>query len=616
MRRIAALFLFPISIAFGQTGIITTIAGTTRGYSGDGGPATAAALTLANVQNECDPARYEEQNHLSVDRAGNIYIADTNNNRIRRIAPDGIITTVAGSGQRPGIDPSRCSPTGGAAEAGDGGPAALAKLYGPAQALMLSGGSLLISDQKNNRIRQVTPSGTIATVVGSNLHSFFAPNIPATLTPLDWPSSIAVDPDGRGYFAELHSNRIARANSDGRLQVVAGTGLPGSGADGPDATRSALTNPVHIAFDRAGNLLVVEQGNHRIRKVSPAGAIETIAGTGSPGYSGDGGRATAAQLNQPNAVAVDASGNLFIADMGNHRIRRVAVDGTISTIAGNGQIGRGADGIPATQSPLNFPNAVAVDNNGDVLIADWQNYLIRKVSFAIRPAISPGGIVNAASFLPSPVPLAPGALISIFGINFSTALTQATELPLPTEMAGISVTVNGTRMPLVFVSPNQINAQLPYDLRSGEAKIRVTSAQGSSAEESVNIGAAAPGIFMIAGGTRAVAINQDFTLNTAENAEARGRVLTVYLTGIGPLDGELPAGQPAPSSTLYRAALDSSATIGGRDAPILFLGLTPGFVGLAQANVQIPADAPIGNALELVIAVNRQRSNTTLVAVK
>jgi len=145
----------------------------------------------------------------------------------------------------------------------------------------------------------------------------------------------------------------------------------------------------------------------------------------------------------------------------------------------------------------------------------------------------------------------------------------------------------------LFVSPNQINAQLPYDVREGEAKIRVTTAQGNSTEETVNIGAAAPGIFMIAGGTRAVAINQDFTLNTADNAEARGRVLTIYLAGIGPLDGELPAGQAAPSNTLYRAALDSSATIGGKDSPILFLGLTPGFVGLAQANVQIPADAPV-----------------------
>ncbi len=608
-----ALLLSPV---FAQTGIITTIAGTTRGFGGDGGQATLSSLTLAGIQNECDPARFEEMNHLSVDRAGNIYIADTNANRVRRIAPDGVITTVAGSGQRPSIDTSRCSPLGGGTEAGDGGAASAAKLYGPSHAIVLPNGALLICDEKNNRIRQVAPNGTITTIIGSNLHSFFAPAIPATLSPLDWPSSIAADSEGRIYFAELHSNRIARMNADGRLQTIAGTGLPGNGADGPDATRSPLSIPSHLIFDRAGNLLVTEQGSHRVRRIAPNGAISTVAGTGAPGFSGDGGRATAAQLSQPNATAVDAAGNIYIADMGNHRVRRVAPDGTISTIAGNGQIGRGAEGIPATQSPLNFPSSVAVDNNGDVLIADWQNYLIRKVSFAIRPAISPGGIVNAASFLPAPVPLAPGALISIFGINFATGLTQAGELPLPTEMAGTSVTVNGTRLPLVFISPNQINAQLPYDLREGEAKIRVATGQGASSEETVNIGAAAPGIFMIAGSTRAVAINQDGTLNTEANAETRGRVMTVYLTGIGPLDGDLTAGRAAPLTTLYRAALDSTATIGGREVPLLFLGLTPGFVGLAQANVQAPADAATGTALELVISVNRQRSNPGLVAIR
>ena len=609
--------LCPSALLFSQTGVITTIAGTTRGTTGDGGPAEQAALTLANIQNECDPARFEEMNHISVDRAGNIYIADTNNNRIRRISPNGVITSVAGSGQRPSVERDRCSPLGGGVEAGDGGPAASAKLYGPSQALVLPNGTLLICDQKNNRIRQVSPSGVISTLVGSNLHSFFAPNIPANLTPMDWPSSVAVDGEGRIYFAELHSNRIARVNADGRIQVIAGTGLPGAGSDGPEATRSALSNPTHIAFDRNGNLLVVEQGNHRVRRISIAGgAISTVAGNGTPGFSGDGARATAAQLNQPTGVAVDAAGNLFIADMGNQRVRRVAADGTISTIAGNGQIGRGAEGIPALQSPLNFPSSVAVDNNGDLLIVDWQNYLIRKVSFAVRPAISPGGVVNAASFLPAPVPIAPGTLISIFGISFASSLMQANQLPLPTQMAGTSVLVNGRRMPLVFVSPNQINAQLPYDVREGEAKISVTSSEGASAEETINIAAAAPGIFQIAGGARAVAINQDFTLNTADNPESRGRVMTVYLTGIGTLDGELAAGAAAPSDRLLRAALESSATIGGRDAPILFLGLTPGFVGLAQANIQVPSDGPIGNALELVIGVNRQRSNPALVAVK
>ena len=150
LRKILPLLLFPA--LFAQTGIITTIAGTARGFGGDGGPAAQAALGLANVQNECDPARYEELSHISVDRAGNIYIADTSNNRIRRIAPDGVITTVAGSGQRPSIETARCSPQGGGVEAGDGGQALAAKLYGPSQALVQANGSLLGSNL--NRCRE------------------------------------------------------------------------------------------------------------------------------------------------------------------------------------------------------------------------------------------------------------------------------------------------------------------------------------------------------------------------------------------------------------------------------------------------------------------------------
>ncbi|MBM3787357.1 MAG: hypothetical protein FJW30_23610 [Acidobacteria bacterium] len=621
MRVIAVLAVAFVSSVHGQTGVISTVAGLTvpggepqRGFSGDGGPAARASLTLAGIQNECDPARFEEMSHISVDRAGNILIADTNNNRIRRIGMDGVISTIAGSGERPSLN--NCSPLGGGQAAGDGGQALSARLYGPAQAIALENGNLLICDQKNNRIRQVTPQGQISTIVGSNLHAFYAPNILATLSPMDWPSSIAVDREGRLYFAEIHSHRIARVNGDGRTQTIAGTGLPGLGADGGDATRSALANPAFLLFDREGNLLIADQGNHRIRRLRASGAIDTVAGTGAPGFSGDGSAATAAQLSRPNGLALDSRGNLYIADMGNHRIRRVTPDGVISTVAGNGQIGRGADGVPATQSALNFPSSVAVDAAGDLLVVDWQNYLVRKVSFSARPAISPGGVVNAASFLPAPVPLAPGALISVFGVNFAGALSQASELPLPTELGGVSVSVNGRRIPLVFASSGQVNAQLPYDLREGAARVQVSNAQGVSTEETVNIGAAAPGIFTIAGTQRAVAVNQDFSLNTPDNPESRGRVITVYCTGIGPLDGELEAGRPAPSNTLFRAALDSSAAIAGRDAPMLFLGLTPGFVGLAQANIQLPADLPVGNALELVVSVNRQRSNTAQVAVR
>ena len=594
-------------------GVITTIAGTgERGFSGDGAPASSAALGLAFVVNECDPARFEEQSHLTVDPAGNIYLADSANNRIRRIAPDGVITTLAGTGERPAID-ARCSPLGGAAATGDNGSATTARLYGPAQAVAGPNGTLLIVDQKNNRIRQVAADGRITTLIGSNLHAFFAPNIPATSTPLDWPSAAAYAPDGTLYFAELHSHRIARLLPNGRLQLIAGTGFAGDAPENATATTARLNNPTHLLFDPAGNLLIADQGNHKIRRITPAGIITTLAGTGAAGFSGDDGPASAARLNQPNALALDPAGNLYIADMGNHRIRRMAPDGTITTVAGTGQPGRGPDNVPATESALRFPNSIAIHPSGDLLIADWQNFRIRRVTFGPRPAIAAGGVVNGASFAAGPV--APGALISLFGSNLAPSLQQAATVPLPRKLGGIRVSSAGRPWPLVFVSPNQINAQVPYDVPPGPIAVTVSTAAGDSAAETITIAPAAPGIFL-RDGRRAIAQNQDFRLNDPATPESRGRVLTVYLTGQGPLDGPIEAGEPAPTTTLLRARATPAATLGGRPARVLFLGLSPGFVGLAQANIEIPADAPTGPAVELSLSLDGQTANTATVSIE
>jgi uncharacterized protein (TIGR03437 family) len=594
------------------TGLVTTIAGTgERGFSGEGGPATAAALGLAFLVNECDPARFEEQSHLTVDPAGNIYIADSSNQRIRRLAPDGILTTVAGSGERPAID-SRCSPQGGAAAAGDNGPAASARLYGPAQAIPTPDGALLIVDQKNNRIRLVASDGRITTLVGSNLHTFFSPNIPATSSPLDWPSAAAYAPDGSLYFAELHSHRIARLAPNGRLQLIAGTGSSGDAPENATAATARLSSPTHLLFDPVGNLYIADQGNHKIRRITPAGLITTLAGTGAAGFSGDEGPAAAARLNQPNALALDAAGNLYIADMGNHRIRRIAPNGTITTVAGTGQPGRGADNIPATESALRFPNSVAIHPSGDLLIADWQNFRIRRVTFAPRPALAAGGIVNGASFAAGPV--APGALVSLFGANFAPGLTQASTVPLPSQLAGVRVTAAGRPWPLVFVSPNQINAQVPYNAPPGPLAVTVSTAAGDSTA-TVQIVPAAPGIFL-RDGRRAIAQNQDFRLNDPAAPAPRRSILTVYLTGQGPLDGPLDAGDPAPTTSLLRALAPPAATIGGRPANVLFLGLTPGFVGLAQANLEIPADSPAGAAVELTLSLNGQPANAATISIE
>lgn len=605
-------------------GVITTIAGATppggapvRGFSGDNGPALGAQLALAEVRNACDSRQpeYEQTVHLAID-SGNIYFTDSANHRIRRINPQGIISTVAGTGEKPPVGgPPFCENTGGAAAIGDGGAATSARFYYPGDIAVTPNKSLLIVDQQNNRIRQISPTGQVSTVIGSGVHNLYAPNIPVTSTPMDWPSAVAVDSTGAIYLVEIHSSRVAKV-VNGALATVAGV-FPGFAGDGGAAVLARLgRNVTSISLDGNNNLYIADQSNHRIRKVTPDGIINTIAGTGGAGYSGDGGLATSAQLNMPSDVRVDARGNIYIADMSNHRIRRIDPAGVITTVAGDGSQGRGPDGVVSTASSLNHPVAIALDTNGDLYIVDWQNYLIRKVSFGGQPVISPGAIVNAASFAPPPVPVAPGSIISLFGVNFASEIVSATAVPLPTSLANVSVRLNGTLLPLFFVSPSQINAQVPYDAAIGNATVTVTNQAGTSTSESLTIGPAAVGIFQYGGSTRAVTLNQDGTPNSPENPESRGRVIVAYLTGQGAVDPAIPTGEAASLTILSPAVGSSVATIGGENAKVLFLGLAPGFVGVAQANIEIPANSATGSSVPVVISVDGQASNAPTISIR
>jgi uncharacterized protein (TIGR03437 family) len=616
MRKVniaAWVLLLAPSLATAQTGIITTLAGATpvdggpvRGFSGDLGPGVLAAIALATVQNGCDPNRYERISHLSVDAKGNVYFADSNNQRIRRITPAGVITTVAGSGLSPNI--TNCEPT---SPVGDGQQALSAKFYDPADVLALPNGNLVIADQQDNRIRQITPDGVINTIAGNGLHNFYAPGIPATASPMDWPNALAVDSNGVIYFAEIHGYRVGKI-ADGKFVTVAGTGIPGYNGDNMPATKAMLGKPAGIALDAAGNLYIADQSNHRIRKVVN-GTISSIAGTGKPGFGGDGGDAMAAALNTPMDVKVDSRGNVYIADMLNHRVRRIDTNGVIDTVAGTGDVGRGPDGVMANTSSLNYPAGLALDANGDLYIVDWQNYLIRRVSFQSRPAVVSGGVVNAASYAALN---APGSLISIFGANLASSTATASSAPWPNQLGDVFVQVNGSTVPLYFVSPQQINAQLPYEAAIGTGVLSVSNALGSSDAVPFAVTPASCGIFVYAGGTRGIVLNQDGSLNSPANPESRGRVVVAFLTGQGAVSPPVPTGQVAPGSTLSNSVQTFGAAIGGAPAAVQFLGLTPGFIGLGQANILIPDSSATGDNVSLAISANGQSSNTVTISVR
>ena len=361
LNRIGVAFLVLAQVSLSSIAqcadVIRTVAGSgIRGYRGDGGPAAAALLN--------DPE------DIAVDSVGNLYIADTANHRIRKVTPAGIISTVAGIGS-PGFD-------------GDGGPSISAKLDVPLGIAVDPAGTLYIADSNNVRVRKVTPEGVISTIAGNGgIWGYSGDGGPATSAALLFTFRVVVDGSGNLYFSESSvyggpPDRVRKVTPEGVISTVGGGGTQIPGDDGP-ATSAQLNRVGGVAVDSVGNLYIADSANHRIRKVTPAGIISTVAGTGTSGFGGDGGPATSAQLNTPWGISVDSIGNLYIADVWNNRIRKVTPAGIISTVAGTGTSGFGGDGGPSTSAKLNTPAGIAVDSAGSLYIADTGNNRVRKV---------------------------------------------------------------------------------------------------------------------------------------------------------------------------------------------------------------------------------------------
>ena len=335
---------------------IHTIAGTGKpGRGGDGGRAVEAQLSFPTG--------------IAVDKAGNLYIADSFSHRIRRVDTTGTITTVAGIGE-----PSY---------GGDGGLAVRAQLSFPSGVAADHAGNLYISDPGNNRIRRVDADGTIATIAGTGErgYDFHGPAVEAQL---DKPSGVVVDEAGNLYIVGLYNFGIRRVDATGTMIEVAGSALPLYERE----NEQPFSRDRGLAVDDSGNLFISNIDYNYVRRVDAAGTVSLVAGTREPGFGGDGGPGVEAQLNYPEGLAVDKAGNLYIADSGNHRIRRVDAAGTITTIAGTGEPGYAGDGGLPREAQLDSPIALAMDGAGNLYVADLGNYRIRVLTRA-PPLASP-----------------------------------------------------------------------------------------------------------------------------------------------------------------------------------------------------------------------------------
>jgi uncharacterized protein (TIGR03437 family) len=603
---IALVILGGSQLALAQTtGDITTFAGGSLGFAGDGGPAIQA--------------KFSGPGGLAMDHAGNVYIADVGNQRVRKVDTSGNINTVAGTGD--------------AGFTGDGGPAINASFSWPFNGhvgIAVDGkGNLYIPDYNNQRIRMVDTSGNINTVAGNGNRDNTGDGGPALNAGLVDPISVAVDGAGNLYIAEFSGNRVRKVDTSGTITTFAGGHLFLNGnGDGGQASLAELNAPEALALDSAGNVYIGDVTARRVRKVDTSGIITTLAGDGSANSSGDGGPATMAGM-YPVGLAADSAGSVFIADAYNNRVREVK-SGIISTVAGTGQGGSSGDRGPATSATLNDAEDVAVDSAGNLYIAEFMGMRVREV-FGIaaspKPAVSPGGVVSASAFGEF-TSVSPGSWIEIYGSNLavgtqSWAASDFNGVNAPTSLNGTSVTIGGQAAFIGFISPGQVNALVPSNIATGMLSMTVTVGSLTSAAYNINVNPVQPGFdappsFNIGGIQYVVALFADGTYVLPVGAIAGlpsrpaqpGDEIVLYGIGFGPVTPNIPAGQLVQEANQMESAF--SMSIGG--APVTNLpysGLAPSYTGLYQFNMVVPAN-PGSGAVPLTFTVGGVAGTQTL----
>ena len=413
----AALFLIPAS-AFGAAGDISVFAGNgTNATSGDGGAATSAALM--------GPLG------MAVAPNGDIYFADYDAHRVRRVTTAGIISTVAGNGT--------------AGLSGDGAAATAARLRNPIDVAVDSLGRIFIVDAGNHRVRMVALDGTISTYAGT-IQGYSGDGGAATAARLDAPWGIEVDAAGTVWLSDSGNDRVRKITSGGVITTVAGTGVAGSSGDGGAATSATLNSPSDVTVDAGGNLYISEYDGNRVRKVTPGGTISRFAGTGGGGSTGDGGLATAAQVNAPWGLETDSAGNVYIVEIGGSVVRKVSGLGVITRFAGTGSAGYSGNGGPATSAQISAPAGFVVAPNGHGHLAEYSNHRLRRIdsvsvpeapSVTARDTASPG-TANTLKILGS----APSSsTVRLYTDSACTSAVAATGTAADFASPGLSVTV-------------------------------------------------------------------------------------------------------------------------------------------------------------------------------
>ena len=659
-------------------GTITTAAGvgSTGIFGGDNGPPTSAALSLPT--------------DVAVDRSGNPYIADFGNSRVRMVA-NGVITTVAGRNNgapivegEEAVNARLNGPTGVAVDrngnfyfvesgvgsgtglargdyrvwqvfagllmtlagnglasfGGDGTSATAAQFDTPTGVAIDAGGNVLIADSQNQRLRKILrgivttiagtgtagfngevvlpataqlntprgvaadssgnyfvadtgnrrvregqPGGNLFTRAGNGNASYFGDGLPATQASVNQPEGVAVDTAGNIYIADTFNNVVRKVTTDRVIHTIAGFGTPGFSGDGGAATSARLDRPRSVAVDASGNVYVADTGNNRIRKIDTLGNISTVAGDGSTEFIPADGVATQQGLADPRGVAVDRAGNLYVAETGHNRVRMISQAGAITTIVGNGQCCYTGDGGLGTSAQVNQPWGVAVDSAGNVYVADSGNNAIRLLA-PVSAAIQVGAVVNAASNLPGPV--APGELVVLYG----------------TGLAGVqTVLFNGVAGPLVYSSAGQTGTAVPYATTSGTVQVVAQSSATASSPVTVSVAATAPGVFTADGSGRgqAAVVNQNGTPNGTGSPAPVGSVISLFATGEGQtspagVDGKTAgSAPPAPIAPV-------SVTIGGVAATVNYAGGAPGAIaGIMQVNAVVPSG--VSGAVAVVVTI-------------